>query len=147
MRQSSESSQNVDRLLSDICRGRTALMSIGVSSSVPLQRSQVRYTNTKQQIADLMTKAQIKPDTRAYLLDLAQIRKGELPEEQRVEAKALATEAPWVRRAEAALQGKISHDVAQEFVMNVSPSGSAAMIRTPCGTFLGDSSYCLFSDC
>ncbi len=43
----------------------------------------VRYTNTKQQIADLLTKAMTKPDVWNYLIDLAQIRQGPVPEGQR----------------------------------------------------------------
>ena len=36
----------------------------------------MRYTNTKQQVADLMTKALNSPDTWHHLLDIAQIRSG-----------------------------------------------------------------------
>ena len=41
-------------------------------------RVRMTYTNTKQQIADLMTKAITRPDTWAHLLDIAQIRPGPL---------------------------------------------------------------------
>ena len=41
-------------------------------------RVRMTYTNTKQQIADLMTKAITQPATWAHLLDIAQIRPGPL---------------------------------------------------------------------
>ena len=42
----------------------------------------VRYANTKQQIADLMTKALTKPETWQHLCDFAQIRAGPVPSGQ-----------------------------------------------------------------
>ncbi len=51
----------------------------------------VRYTNTKQQIADLMTKAMTKPDVWNHFIDLAQIRRGPFPEGQREGARPTTT--------------------------------------------------------
>ena len=44
---------------------------------------QLRYCSTKQQIADLMTKALNSPPAWQYLCDLAQIRAGPLPADKR----------------------------------------------------------------
>ena len=54
----------------------------------------VRYTNTKQQIADLMAKAMTKPDVWNHLIDLAPIRQGPVPEGQREGARSTTTTGP-----------------------------------------------------
>ena len=55
-------------------------------------RVNLRYVGTKQQIADLMTKALNKPETWQHLLDISQIRAGPTgPSKQQTQHKALVS--------------------------------------------------------
>ena len=82
---------------------------------------QLRYCNTKQQIADLMTKAINSPPIWNHLLDLAQVRAGPLPTTRRTTPQPTTTTETHAKHV-----GPLAaHVLAECFVCGMIPYGGS----------------------